>query len=121
MALESVQERIAGDQYPDGSAGGTYQSAKYVFTAADITLNINQSVCECDTTDNTIAVTLPNVEEAAGKFYSISLTTDVEDLTVQDQDESRDWTDIVMDTVDDYVLLYSDGRKWFILDSEIVP
>ena len=122
MALESVQDRIHSDQYPDGSVGGAYQSAKYVFATVSMTLASNQVVCECVTGGAVdVTITLPNVEEAAGKIYSISLITDGGfDVVVQDQDESRDWEgDFTMDTALDYVLLYSDGRKWFVLNSEV--
>ena len=109
MALESDQERING---------GLHYDSKITFIDEATTLTRNQLVCEADTTDGAMAVTLPNVEEAAGKIVSISLITDGGDLTIQDQDESRDWSDLTLDTANDFALLYSDGRKWFKLDSE---
>ena len=108
MAFESDKARI-----DDGIVKN-----KYAFIDEATTLTVGQQCCEADTTDGAMAVTLPNVEEAAGKIFSISLITDGGDLTIQDQDESRDWTDLTLDTANDFALLYSDGRKWFKLDSE---
>lgn len=69
---------------------------------------------DTDTTDGTFTVTLPPVSEAAGKFYSITLIDAGGTVTIQDQDDSYDWTDIDdMDADDDAVLLYSDGLRWF--------
>lgn len=66
-----------------------------------------------------IVITLPNVSEAAGRFYSI-LARDADtynSITIQDNDESEYWTDITMDGPGDRVLLYSDGLCWHTVTS----
>jgi hypothetical protein len=67
------------------------------------------------------AITLPNVSEAAGCLISIALVTlgDDEVVTVQDQDESYDWSDLTLDALNDGVLLYSDGHKWWVICNDI--
>lgn len=62
-----------------------------------------------------ITITLPNVSEAKGRFYSI-LAYDADNLntiTITDNDDSEYWLgDIVLDTAGDRALLYSDGLCW---------
>jgi hypothetical protein len=109
MGVESRQDLI--------DDGQVLNKTSFLLVAA--TLTAQQQVVEYDTdVGGACAVTLPPVIEAMGKMYSISLVEDGGDLTVQDQDDSRDWTDIVLTADDDYVLLYSDGRKWFSLDEQ---
>ncbi len=60
------------------------------------------------------AITLPLVGESTGLVFSF---TSVEDLgtynvTIQDQDESFDWSDIILTGDNETVVLYSDGRRW---------
>jgi len=60
------------------------------------------------------------VGEAAGKLYSITGISINGAVTVQDQDDAIDWTDITtIDTTLDGVLLYSDGLKWWTLASNL--
>ena len=108
MAVESRQDFIDSGQVLDKTTFGTVAA----------TLTSQQQVVEYNTTAGACAVTLPPVIEAMGKMYSISLITDGGDLTVQDQDDSRDWADIVLTAANDYVLLFCDGRKWFSLDEQ---
>ena len=112
--LERNQARISGGQVMD----------KFVVKTASATLGVNDQVCDVDTTDGAVTITLPNVEEAAGRIYSIFLITDGgNDVTIQDQDESRDWEgDFTLADADDGYVLYSDGRKWHTLaTSGILP
>ena len=111
MTLESRQDLIDGGQVLN----------KTHFLTESTTLTVNQQVAECVTGAAVdVTLTLPAVIEATGRHYSISLITDGGfDVVVQDQDDSRDWTDLTLDTANDYALLYSDGRKWFTLDSEV--
>lgn len=92
---------------------------KYEFATAALAMDVYDQCVECDSTAGAFAVTLPNVSLAAGKLYSISLIVDNGNVTIQDNDESRDWADLVMTAANDYALLYSDGRKWFTLDSQL--
>jgi hypothetical protein len=108
MAIESRQDLIDSGQVLN----------KVTFGTVAATLTSQQQVVEYNTTAGACAVTLPDVCEAAGKHYSISLVTDGGNLTVQDQDDSRDWSDITLTAANDYVLLFCDGRKWFSLDEE---
>jgi hypothetical protein len=108
MGTESRQDQIDDGQVLNKTTFGTVAA----------TLTAQQQVVEYTTAAGACACTLPPVIEAMGKIYTISLITDGGDLTVQDQDDSRDWTDLTMDTANDYCCLYSDGRKWFNLDSE---
>lgn len=61
-----------------------------------------------------ITVTLPPVSEARGLFFSFYMKlSNTGDCTVQDQDDSLGWSDAVMTATDDYLLLYSDGLRWW--------
>ena len=88
-------------------------------TAAAITLDVYDQVVECDTTSNAITVTLPPVVEAKGKIYSIALITDGgNDVTIQDQDDSRNWDgDYTLADANDEYVLFSNGRKWHVLST----
>jgi hypothetical protein len=79
---------------------------------AAATLTLYQQQVRADTTDGAMAITLPSVAEAKGLLFSIILETDNGDLTVQDQDDSYDWSDMVLTAIKDRVLLYSDGFVW---------
>jgi len=80
-------------------------------------MDLTDRVVECDSTDAAITVTLPNVACAAGLIFAIYAQTFGSNITIQDQDESEDWTDVTLNGVDDGELLYSDGRRWWRLAS----
>lgn len=63
------------------------------------------------------AITLPNVSLMAGKLISVRLDTaaGAYNLTIQDNDESIGWDDIILHDAGDQVLLLSDGTKWHVL------
>jgi hypothetical protein len=76
-----------------------------------------------DPLNQAIALTLPPVAEAVGRFYSIiSRGADaVNTITIHDRHDSECWTaDIVMNSKCDRVLMYSDGLCWHALTSESV-
>ena len=79
-------------------------------TAADTLEVYEQNVLVTST--GAYAITLPPVSEARGLMYSIYFVSDGGDVTIQDQDDSFDWSDMVMTANNDRVLLYSDGRTW---------
>jgi hypothetical protein len=80
------------------------------------TLTIRDSVVVCTSTAAAYAVTLPPVCEAQGLIITIDATTGATfTVTVQDQDDSIDWTDIDLDANLDAVCLRSDGRRWMVL------
>lgn len=111
MGVEPRHEQINGGQVLDNFLAATISAA----------LTVNQQCVECVTGASVdVTITLPNVGEAMGRTFAISLITDGGfDVVVQDQDESRDWEgDYTLTAADDYVLLYSDGRKWWQLLDE---
>ena len=91
---------------------------KYEFvTGLTLVMDVYDECVECDTTDNAITITLPNVDKAKGKIYSILLVTDGgNDVTIQDNDESKNWEgDFTLADAGDAYVLYSNGRKWWTL------
>lgn len=70
-----------------------------------------------------ITVTLPPVAEAKGRFYSIIATSvAVGNITVADKDDSECWGgDLTLSAKCDALLLYSDGRCWFVWGSFASP
>ena len=110
--LESRHDMINGGQVLD----------TFLAVTESVTLEVYEQTVECVTGAAVdVTVTLPNVCEAKGKIYTIVLVTDGGfDVVIQDQDESKNWTDLTLDTVLDYAVLYSDGRKWWTLASEVV-
>lgn len=100
--------------------GGVDERLKITTGAGDAdaqTLYPYQQVVEVDSTLGTLTLSLPNVADARGRLYSITaLKGATKTVTVQDQDESYDWAgDISLDADDDRVLLYSDGKRWWVL------
>jgi hypothetical protein len=57
-------------------------------------------------------VTLPSVAEAVGKEYVIWCRAWAANITIADKADSLGWTNMVIDTVNDTVLLKSDGLQW---------
>ena len=85
---------------------------RQVYKTAAATLTLDETLVICDTTAGAMAITLPAVAEARGLMFSIILETDGGDLTVQDQDDSYNWSDMVLTAATDHVLVYSDGFQW---------
>jgi hypothetical protein len=65
-------------------------------------------------TSGPILLVLPPVAEAKGRFYSIVVrdADNTNTITVTDQDDSECWTDIVLDSKCDRLLMFSDGLFW---------
>ncbi len=109
----------------DDKLFGTYLKATTVqiaFETGDITYQMKPNDLLVRVNDLSIAgtITLPPVVECAGRIYSIrdcgGLTSSY-NVTIQDKDDSRDWSDDTLDSAEDSLLLYSDGEKWHkILD-----
>lgn len=91
--------------------------------AAAKTLDVYDQMVRCAAGPATgaFAITLPRVNEAKGRIYAIHCTDadGTNAITVQDQDESEDWTDITLNGPLDGVLLYSDGKKWWTLSTDV--
>lgn len=110
MALEdraSEHQREVVDKYHD-------PNADYQMTTLDYVLrpDAHQPI------QRAIAITLPPVADAKGRFYSIiSRGADaVHTITIHDKADSECWTaDIVMNGKCDRVLMYSDGLCWHAL------
>jgi len=86
---------------------------------AAATLTPDQTFIRASTVSGTgaFAITLPPVAECAGRIFSIQMIVrnSTDDITVQDGNESEDWTDITLNLAADGCLLYSDGRKFWVL------
>lgn len=87
--------------------------------SAAYTLSVQEQVVDCQ--DGTYTVTLPPVTEAAGNFYSIYAPNGVSGtITLADQSDSRDWQGpYSLAAADDFILLYSDGMRWCVLENHI--
>ena len=88
---------------------------KYHNPVADYEMTTRDYVLRPTVAAAAIAITLPLVSEAKGRFYSIKAggnVTNVLPVTIQDKDDSEYWSDIRLTTLGDSILIYSDGLKW---------
>jgi len=111
MGIEQRQSLINGGQVID----------KFLHATESATLTVNQNVV-VGTTGAVVDVTLtlPAVVDAIGRIFTISLETDGgKDIVIQDADDSVNWTDLTLDTQYDYAILLCDGRRWWVLASEV--
>jgi len=89
---------------------------KYKEVLAAYSMTVRDQVVRCDSTAGVFDLLLPNVSEAKGRFYSITLrATTGTAVTLKDNGDSEGWADFTLDTDDDNVLCYSDGLKWYVL------
>lgn len=80
------------------------------------TLGVHDRVTIAESNTDALTLTLPNVGEAAGKMFTITAPNGATNtVTVQDNDESMNWSDLSMDANNDQVVLYSDGLSWMVL------
>lgn len=72
--------------------------------------------CKADGTSGAFTITLPGVSEAAGISFSIYAQTadGTNTVTVEDQNESEGWSDVVLNSNDQGVVVTSDGIRWII-------
>lgn len=106
-ALRSIGDAAA--------ALGVYHFAYTAKNAGALTMTPDMQVVTLDSTDGAITVTLPPVQTTKGQHIAISAKTYVSAITIQDNDESYDWTNISLDADNDSVLLYSDGMKYWVV------
>ena len=111
MAIESyerfVNDAVHGDKL------------KIVAGTATV-LKTYETVVRATQLTASIAVTLPPVAKMAGKFVSCQVVdANSEALTLQDADDSQDWTDLTLDADNDGALLFSDGIKWWVVTNDI--
>lgn len=82
-------------------------------------LTVNQTRVVVDMTTSAQSIYLPPVAKAKGGFYTIEAplgsTNSCTIACSSAQDDARGWRNIVLDAVDDYVVLYSDGERWIIV------
>ena len=114
MGIEREQAALTGMQVKrDTSVVKWSRTAAYTSDTMEVFEQV--VLIDTDTVDGTFTVTLPPVAEAAGKFYAVHLVDDGGDVTVQDQDDSYDWSNQSLTADDDGVLLFSDGLKWWLV------
>jgi len=114
MSIEREQAGLnAGLVKRDTSVTKWVRSASYTSDTMEVFEQV--VLVDTDTADGTFTVTLPPVAEAAGKFYAVHLIDDGGNVTVQDQDDSYDWSNQTLTADDDGVLLFSDGLKWWLV------
>jgi hypothetical protein len=100
----------------DITSGDTSDST-YSLEVADqvVELTVN-------TANSSVTISLPSVVEAKGRIYSIMAVLVANSKHVYVTDKAGDDTllaTIDLDTTADFVILYSNGRRWFILASEM--
>ena len=63
---------------------------------------------------------MSNVSQAEGKIFTIHLIdANSNAVTLQDQDESVDWSDRTLDADADGIALLASGGKWWVLTNDI--
>jgi len=89
------------------------------FSATMLTYQMKPSdqniIAYSDQADDAAILTLPSLAEAAGKFYYVCAPTGATagDISLYEKETGAEFaTNGDMDADDDYILLYSDGRKW---------
>jgi hypothetical protein len=96
-------------------ASDSYRSG-YVYTIVSYAMSVRDFVVEVGLAAGNITITLPPVAEARGKIYTIALLdADTHDYTVTDKGDDPRWSDIVLGDDHDYLVLFSNGKRWFEL------
>jgi len=92
------------------------------FVTGTVLLSV-RDYCVRVTAGAAIGVMLPNVAEAAGKFYAIlaRAASGANTITIVHFGDSECWTNIVLDAACEGALLYSDGMKWHALSRAPEP
>ena len=83
-------------------------------TNADVSMTTRDYVVRVDASTALVTITLPNVSEAKGRWYSILVRDATETVVIQDNDESEAWSDITITVANSHLLLYSDGMSWAV-------
>lgn len=85
-----------------------------------VTLKPYEQVVRAAQLTASFAVTLAPVSTMRGKFVSVHVVNaNSQALTLQDANDSQDWTDRTLDANNDGILLYSDGIKWWVVCNDI--
>lgn len=87
---------------------------KFIDPATSVEMSTRDYVVRPSALTAPMTVVLPAVSEAKGRFYSIVVRAadDSNTVTISDRDDSELWSDIVMNSRGDVMLLYSDGLFW---------
>lgn len=98
----------------------TLTNADFTSNARNIGLNepvIHVTLANLDA----LTLYLPNVLEARGKVFSISvgLASGSASVTLADKDESYDWSDLTLDANNDNAHVMSNGRQWIVIYNAI--
>lgn len=83
--------------------------------SADAVMDVADNILHVTGFSGAVSITLPPVAQAAGQTYAVKVLDDasVNNVTVQDQDESRGWSDLACSNASGgTLLLYSDGEEW---------
>ena len=97
--------------------------AQTVHLSAAATLTISQRLVfgTVNTANGSYTVTLPDVAEAAGLiFYVRADVANSKVLTLEDNGNDAGLTDLVLDTDNDSIILFSTGKEWRELNLGIV-
>lgn len=87
---------------------------------AATTLKTYETVVRASQLAASFAVTLAPVSKMRGKFVSVQVVNaNSQAMTLQDANDSQDWTDLTLDANNDGVLLFSDGLKWWVVTNDI--
>jgi len=101
-----------------------FPAKQILAVTADVALEVYQQTIRASADRDTgdITVTLPNVTEANGKFYSILArdADNVNEVIVEDQNDSEYWGgDYHLNAPGEYIMLMSDGLKWCVICSNL--
>jgi hypothetical protein len=113
---------LADRQTFHGQVNEVAYDKEAVFLTAATSLTIRQRVVHAtaSTTYPSWTLTLPSVAEAAGLTFSIvSSIANSQAVTVADAGDDANFSNLTLDTDDDAALLYSDGRRWWVVVSDI--
>ena len=115
--MESIQSRIHREQYIAGTGEGLIKHLTFVEADGAQTYTMKASeqsvIITSGHADNTMTLTLPPVQEAAGKFYFIIATAGATAATtVTDDGDDAGYSNLTMDANADHVLIYSTGERW---------
>lgn len=99
-----------------------YRDDSPIYISADTELEIGSQIVRAtvNTASDNITCTLPPVGPAAGSFIYISCdVANAKKCTVEDNNNDAGFTDVALDTDEDYLLLFSTGSLWKkVLDGE---
>jgi hypothetical protein len=107
---------------------GTPNSRKFVTldstetASLTVILKVYETEVYVDNDNATYDVTiqLPSVADARGLTYTIRAVDTGHGVIIVNQDDSiGDWTDLTTNADGEYAILYSDGRQWFVLVTDI--